>query len=1476
MNCIENSIVINNIPLRFITNKYKNAYISVYVYRFFAELSLLDFSSLFNLNQETIELFKKAIVNRLRYLKHFYDKLIPEWDFRDTNYNKRILESQTSENVILVVEVYSEYKTLKEAYDFLYPNDPWREIGTVGHDKFKFDCNDEKSFTIFKQSIESTTISIINTYDSKASILVTFDWLKSFKNNFQKSVILFLLSDLIDTHTVLYSQTNNLLDISSVQNRLNLDYYVLPNRKEFLPFIDYFSERNEAFIKPYNRIFINRKPETFTLFKQQKFVTNYINDNTPYRGLLLYHGLGSGKSGASIATADGFREKEIVVMTPSSLRSNYISEIKSFGKISYRYQQNWCFTKINLKKLNEELLKEKGIPVELVKNYKDKKNTIVFTKKKVTGIWTINLKSEKPNFHEFTKQEQKEIKQTIDLLINYKYKFINYNGGRAVFKNIYTQLLTPEELKTVDELITTEDRKEVKKGDNIYNFFKQKIMNHIFSDSSKINNPFDNKVLVIDEVHNLISMMTKSNKLNAPYLYELIMRAKNLSLICLSGTPFINSPFELAILFNLLQGNHISYNFTVSTVEKESVQSVEEKLNKIIYLDRVSVSQGRKQNEYLVEVTKLPDYFIRKFPENDNNLKWKGKIMKSLTINPLQNKNEFENYLQLELKTFNLNVINEFELSNFTSFMPDILLPNMVNRQKEYPFSRIDSTQLDIAREQFFDMYVKNNELKEKISFYVRTMGLISFYSETSETVTKQFEYQTKNEVQTVSKFPSVTYHESDKQPLTIYQLLNYVKKREKELAEDENARKKMAQNRFNDEIQKSFRSNTRQICNFGFPPNVTRFNKNELNEKQLPKLSKDNLTPRNLLSNPNDKTIISLDELSLKYSLCVNRILEGTGLVLCYSQYRTVEGLEILGRILKTIGFQEYSESVSIREGDQCRIQLGRNITMTSKCTKIVKQKNKKFYQFENIKDDFKKVSFQIAKDWFSEEDLLKVQNQQITLNKFITKMKPHFDEEIIEILENEKIDTHLFNNRIVSPCCFSFFNNKSDKLLSKFTETVNRYGSKIQVLFITQSGAEGLNLKNIRDVHIIEPYWNRVRIEQVIGRARRVNSHLDLPPEQHNVTVYEYLSTFPLEITKDKLIDNNNSESVLEFINSDSNYSESQYLTKYSNISDFLLRLTKVVKKDNNKTTEEALFQISVEKKNLSNSFLGLVKNIAIDCKVNLKDNDRAEQLQKDYKEITCFDSKEAQQKHRAILSRDEYNYNKGVPEDELSEAIVRSMNVYLVDTVDFFSLPVKYLALQNRIKNYYHKDFEFWSKKPYFGKNLMMIKANNQIVSFYQYMGLDPLYQSFTNPLLRKTDKITSSVVLGSYEEKTKQEIFNGKNIKLNLGDKINQQKAYSIYLFKLQQMINQIITEKQLEFTKENVLNSTKFNEMLSVMRKELKSKFVIQFKLNNQLIKRSFSDFSSPSFIESLTKEIIQNKLTLESYLLFLYNQEQNK
>jgi Helicase conserved C-terminal domain len=56
------------------------------------------------------------------------------------------------------------------------------------------------------------------------------------------------------------------------------------------------------------------------------------------------------------------------------------------------------------------------------------------------------------------------------------------------------------------------------------------------------------------------------------------------------------------------------------------------------------------------------------------------------------------------------------------------------------------------------------------------------------------------------------------------------------------------------------------------------------------------------------------------------------------------------------------------------------------------------------------------------------------------------------------------------------------------------NKRGGLCRVFCITSAGAEGLSLKNVRQVHIMEPYWNSVRTDQVKGRAVRICSHTDL----------------------------------------------------------------------------------------------------------------------------------------------------------------------------------------------------------------------------------------------------------------------------------------------------------------------------------------------------------------------------------------------
>lgn len=72
--------------------------------------------------------------------------------------------------------------------------------------------------------------------------------------------------------------------------------------------------------------------------------------------------------------------------------------------------------------------------------------------------------------------------------------------------------------------------------------------------------------------------------------------------------------------------------------------------------------------------------------------------------------------------------------------------------------------------------------------------------------------------------------------------------------------------------------------------------------------------------------------------------------------------------------------------------------------------------------------------------------------------------------------------------------------------TNEDNLNGAKVKVILITQTGAEGLDLKFVRQIHILEPWYNMNRVEQIIGRGVRTCSHKALPFAQRNVEIYLY----------------------------------------------------------------------------------------------------------------------------------------------------------------------------------------------------------------------------------------------------------------------------------------------------------------------------------------------------------------------------------
>jgi hypothetical protein len=99
-----------------------------------------------------------------------------------------------------------------------------------------------------------------------------------------------------------------------------------------------------------------------------------------------------------------------------------------------------------------------------------------------------------------------------------------------------------------------------------------------------------------------------------------------------------------------------------------------------------------------------------------------------------------------------------------------------------------------------------------------------------------------------------------------------------------------------------------------------------------------------------------------------------------------------------------------------------------------------------------------------------------------------------------------------------------------------------------LSPAGAEGITLKNTRQVHILEPFWNEARIEQIMGRAVRFCVHKDLPLDQRKVDVFRY----------------------------------------------------KMVRESGKETADEKMENISRKKNNLLLSFIEAVKEAAVDCEL------------------------------------------------------------------------------------------------------------------------------------------------------------------------------------------------------------------------------------------------------------------------------------
>ncbi len=80
------------------------------------------------------------------------------------------------------------------------------------------------------------------------------------------------------------------------------------------------------------------------------------------------------------------------------------------------------------------------------------------------------------------------------------------------------------------------------------------------------------------------------------------------------------------------------------------------------------------------------------------------------------------------------------------------------------------------------------------------------------------------------------------------------------------------------------------------------------------------------------------------------------------------------------------------------------------------------------------------------------------------------------------------------------------NNRELNACTNSSNKNGDDVKVVLISRAGTEGLDFKNIRQTHILEPWYNMNRIQQTIGRAVRTKSHCQLPFIERNVMIFLY----------------------------------------------------------------------------------------------------------------------------------------------------------------------------------------------------------------------------------------------------------------------------------------------------------------------------------------------------------------------------------
>ena len=923
---------------------------------------------------------------------------------------------------------------------------------------------------------------------------------------------------------------NNVKSGESDQLVHKVSSYYLNNREIFVNFINSIFERYTQELSKEDstnaiscdNIGTGSGTGVFSLLTHQKLVRDYLNLYTPYRGLLLYHGLGSGKTASSIAIAEGMKTvKKILVLTPASLRDNYMEELKKAGDFLYKRNQYWEWVSVEK---NPEYLETLSsilhLPVEYIKKKK--------------GAWLVNV-SKPSNYTEIAENyaKKKSLEDQIDEMIHVKYSFINYNGLR-----------TPK-LKELTNNFTR--------------------------------NIFDDKVIIIDEAHNFISRIVNKlgkekdvpldkhgNKEHLPRamflkLYEMLLSARNARVVLLTGTPIVNYPNEIAILFNILRGYIKTWEIPIqvdsgsgagtgadnkSKLDVDFFRDLFSREKLLDYLDYSSI----KKTLY---VTRNPFGFHNKYTRPNKY------------IGVSDERNASEKATSTEEVTVGSAVIFKDSMSDedFEKRILHVLQRAGVEAKKNSIYIK-NYTALPDKLDKFLARFIdsKTNELQNVELFKRRIIGLTSYFRSAQEELLPKYE---KTDM----------YHHVVKVPMSDYQFHIYENERKEERKMEKTAKSKKKsqgdggvdmnelynQGGANAKSVSTYRIFSRFICNFVVPipggrPKPKMFSKTSEEEGKDHVVGKvlgeivakevedavdaemgvvegeegviegddilnavgDNDYKRRLSDSLRELrtraseflTPEALKLYSPKYLAILDNIIkpEHPGLHLVYSQFRSYEGIEVFSMVLEQNGFARFK----------------------------IKRNSANGWVLDMDEDDWGKPMYAL---YTGTEDKMEREIIRKIYNGAWNEIPQNIAGELREISNN------------------------------------NNMGEIIKVFMITSSGSEGINLTNTRYVHIMDPYWHPVRIEQVIGRARRICSHKNLSEALQTVEVFIYLMTF----TKKQIESDDSIELNLKDVSK-------------------LIRNRPI-------TSDEYLYEIASIKEKLNQQLIHAIKETAIDCVVYSK---------------------------------------------------------------------------------------------------------------------------------------------------------------------------------------------------------------------------------------------------------------------------------